>query len=337
MKFEGPLLAVKGESSGRVGSFARVAKAAIAVMAMLWAAAAPTALGAPAPASTFASGDYVLSQESPQARQQEQSRSAGSFIFHLTRTGQIDVMSKPPQITAPRGIRALGGDRFVFADALGGAIRIVTAWGAITTLHSGAPLTEPKDVAADRGGGYVIADFDTFKANAHGSIFKLTDAGKITTVASGPPLRWPHGIDVDAGGNYIVADHSGSVFRVSPQGKVTTVATGAPLVAPTDVKVDKDGNYIVTDIGIVLDENGRMDLEKSRHPGTLFKITSDGQVSTIARRPMARFRAVALHPDGGYVVVDFNSALYRIMADGNITVLFQGPPLHQPSGIAIVP
>ncbi|HKX18372.1 MAG TPA: hypothetical protein VJT33_10225 [bacterium] len=57
----------------------------------------------------------------------------------------------------------------------------------------------------------------------------------------------------------------------------------------------------------------------------------------IAQQPGARFRAVALHPDGGYVVVGLNSAVYRITPDGKITVIFEGPPLHQPSGVAIVP
>ncbi|HKX18371.1 MAG TPA: hypothetical protein VJT33_10220 [bacterium] len=54
----------------------------------------------------------------------------------------------------------------MFADAIGGAIRIMTAEGTIKTLYSGAPLTEPKDVAVDSGGGYAVADFNTFKPNS---------------------------------------------------------------------------------------------------------------------------------------------------------------------------
>jgi len=323
----------------RMVVFRRSVKAMAALtICLLVVAGAPVLRAAPAVPS-FASGDYIITQESAKARRQARDRTAGSFIFHLAQSGEIQVIARPPQITGPRGIRALGAGQFVVADAVGGAIRVMTAQSTIKTLHAGPPLTVPKDVAVDRGGGYVVADFDKFTATARASIFKMTDAGKITTVARGGPLRWPHGIDVDKDGNYIVADHSGAVFRVSPQAQVTTVVAGAPLIAATDVKVDRDGNYIVTDIGLVIDaETGRVVPEKSKNPSTLFKITPNGRVSVIAKRRRAQFRAVALRPDGGYVVVDTrNNALYRITPGGTITVIFEGPPLSYPADVAIVP
>ncbi len=48
-------------------------------------------------------------------------------------------------------------------------------------------------------------------------------------------------------------------------------------------------------------------------------------------------RAVALHPDRSYIVVDINNALYRITPDGTIKVIYEGDPLFQPAGVAIVP
>jgi sugar lactone lactonase YvrE len=287
---------------------------------------------------SFESGDYIITQESPEARQRDRSRSAQSFIFHLTKSGEIRVIARPPEIVTPRGIRAQRSGQFVFADTLGVAIKVLTTQGDIKTIHAGPPLTGPRDVATDHDGGYVVADFETFRAGSPAAIFKLTQTGKLTTIYNGRPLRQPHGIDVDRDGNYIIADHSASVFRLSPQGHITVVATGRPLVGPQDVKVDHDGNYIVTDIGLVIDETtGLADRTRSRNPGKLLKITPGGQVSVIAMRPMSRFRAIALHPDGSYIVVDMNDALYRITSDGTIKVIYEGDPLDQPAGIAIVP
>jgi sugar lactone lactonase YvrE len=226
----------------------------------------------------------------------------------------------------------------VFADVLAAAIKVMTSQGDITTVYAGSPLTGPKDVAIDRDGGYVVADFASFKAGSSATIFKLTKAGKITTIYNGRPLRQPHGIDVDKEGNYVVADHSGSVFRVSPRGHITVVATGRPLIGPQDVKIDHDGNYIVTDPGLVIDETtGLGDPARSRNPSRLLKITPNGQVSVIVMQPRARFRAVALHPDGSYIIVDMNNALYRITSDGTSKIIYEGAPLFQPAGVAIVP
>lgn len=287
---------------------------------------------------TLKSGDYIITQESPEARQRQQDKSAESYIFHLARGGSIQRMAQPPAIVAPRGIRAIDSERFVFADSLDSAIKVISPQGSVTTLYSGSPLTAPKDVAIDRDGGYVIADFESFTTSSPASILKLSRDGKITPVYQGRPLQWPHGIDVDRNGNYIVADASGTLFRVHPQGAITPVFTGRPLINATDVKVDAQGNYIVTDIGVVIDgATGLAVPSKSRNPGKLLKITPDGRVSPITVQPRARFRAVALHPDGSYIVVDMQNAIYRVTPEGTTTVLHQGRPLHQPAGIAIVP
>ena len=292
-------------------------------------AACPVGLHATETQLPLQSGDYLVTQASPEARHSEHNPTAQSFIFHVTGSGGIQTIARPPAIAAPRGIRALGQGQFVFADV--GAIRVMASDGTVRTLYKGAPLILPRDVALDHDGGYVIADFFAK------SIFKLTGAGKVATLHRGPPLRFPHGIDVDKEGNYVVADASGSLFRLTPQGAVAVVATGPPLVNVTDVKVDSDGNYIVTDIGFVIDDAGKVDLARSRNPAKLLKISPSGEVSVIARKPRAHFRAVALLPDGSYIVVDMMNAVYRITPDGSINVIYEGPPLRQPGGVAIVP
>ena len=130
--------------------------------------------------SSFESGDYIVTQESPKARQTERSHSAQSFIFHVTKSGEIHTIAKPPEIVAPRGIRADRSGRFVFADVWGPAIRVMTSQGDITTIYAGSPLTSPKDVAIDHDGGYVVADFATFTSD------RLTNGGPVATTVTAP-------------------------------------------------------------------------------------------------------------------------------------------------------
>ena len=297
-------------------------------------------VGAPparAGAVRIEAGDYVITQESPAARRAARSRTAGSAIFVLKASGKIDTLAVPPAVSGPRGIREDRDGSFVFADAIGGSIGRIMRDGTLKTVFRGAPLTEPKDIALDRDGGYVIADFSAFTSSSEAKIVRLSPEGKASIVYSGAPLVWPHGIAVDAGGDYIIADHSGCIYRLSGAGRITLVAKGDPLVAPQDVKIDANGRYIVTDIGMVIDpRSGQPDPERSRNPGKLLRITPEGQVSVLARVPMARFRAVAAANAGGFLVVDMrgDAILHYTDDGGSSDVVYQGAPLSQPSGIA---
>jgi sugar lactone lactonase YvrE len=290
------------------------------------------------PGVTIASGDYVITQESPRARHQARSRTAGAAIFLLKGSGDIRLIAEVPAIAGPRGIQAGKLGNLVFADAFAPAIRRITPRGTIETIYEGSPLMQPKDVAVDLDGSYVVADFDTFKDGARTAIFRVTQDGKVSVVYRGSPLVAPHGIAVDADGAYVIADHHCCIYRLTRAGKLTLVARGGPLVAPQDVKVDRDGNYIATDIGNVIDRaTGLVDRQASRHPAKLLRVTPDGQVSVIDAVPGARFRAVTLDAMGDYVVVDMNNAIYRYSRGGGRTVVYQGPPLSQPAGVVVAP
>ena len=298
--------------------------------------AALLATASPA-ADLIGPGDYVITQESPAARQAARSETAGAAIFLLKRSGRIETLAKPPTVTGPRGIRLDRDGTLVFADPIGVAIRRLTRQGAVETIHRGAPLSQPKDVAVDHDGGYVIADFPSFARRSGGKILKLSRDGKIMTLHAGAPLVWPHGVAVDRQGNIVIADHTCCIYRLTPDGEVSLVARGGPLVAPQDIKIDSDGSYVVTDIGMVIDASGRADRARSRNPGKLLRVSPSGQVSVIAMLPRARFRAVAPAADGGWLVVDMaGNALYRYDARGQRETVFQGPPLSEPAGVVEV-
>lgn len=313
----------------------------LALLALLAAPIARAQTGSkPTPAAgRIEPGDYVITQESPAARQAARSRTAGSAVFLLKASGKIETLALPPAISGPRGIRQDRDGTLILVDALAPAIVRISPDGTLKTVAQGAPLAQPKDIAVDSDGGYVIADFPSFASRSGAQILKLSQDGKITVLYSGAPLVWPHGIAVDGSGNYIIADHSCCLYRLTAAGQVTVIARGSPLVAPQDVKVDTDGSYVVTDIGLVLDSRtGRPDPELSRNPGKLLRITPEGLVTVLARMRMARFRAVAPARDDGYLVLEMmSSTVYRYGTEGGEpAVVYRGAPLSQPSGIVQV-
>jgi sugar lactone lactonase YvrE len=191
----------------------------IAVALGLAACQSTMSAGRPAPGSVdrrLEPGDYVITQESPAARQAARSRTAGSAVFLLKASGQIERLASPPAVSGPRGIRQDRDGSVIFADTLAPAIRRITPDGTVETVYAGSPLEQPKDIALDQDGGYVIADFASFKGRPAPQILKLSAAGTITTVYSGAPLTWPHGIAVDGRGRYVIADHSCCVYRLTP-------------------------------------------------------------------------------------------------------------------------
>ncbi len=133
---------------------------------------------------------------------------------------------------------------------------------------------------------------DTFlnnlRRNEHGNRTKISADGKATILAGssesgdvdgqGASARFnlPTGIAVDNDGNVYVADlFNHKIRKISPDGTVSTLAgstlgykdgtgTNAQFGGPLDLALDTEGNVFVTD-GV-----------------RIRKITSDGQVSTVA-------------------------------------------------------
>lgn len=305
--------------------------------AAVWCGLAAVLLaGAAVARERIEKGDIIVTQESPKARHAQHSATAGAAIFVLKASGQVATIARPPAVTGPRGVRMDRDGSFVFADIMAPGIGRLTRDGKVKWLHRGKPLKQPKDVAIDRDGGYVVADFPGFDRKTGAQIVKISPAGKISIVYRGAPLVWPHGIAVDKDGNYIIADHACCIYRLTPGGKITLVAKGPPLIAPQDIKIDADGSYIVTDITTILNSHGRIDRARSRHPTKLLRISPSGNIQIIAQMPRARFRAVTLAPDHGYLVVDMlHAAVYHYEPGGGHTTLHEGTPFLQPSGVAM--
>lgn len=285
---------------------------------VLWMAATVTALAAPDgervgtwdPSAFAKEGivEYIVNQESPLAKDQGPKKSkgqgkstAGSYIFYLRRDGAILRIAQPNDISSPRGLRSEKGGSVIFADIGKPAIMRMNPDGKITTLVAGS-LSGPRDVAVDAHGNFVIANFESFDNTKKMAVYRYDRSSKeLKAVYQGKPLVWPHGIDVEQNGNYVIADVAGSVFRVTPSGQITTVAAGGPIIGPTDIKVQADGTYVVSD-----NQRGTNPHNPIPTPNVvtkLYRITPDGQITTIYQQPGAAFRAVANHPAGGWVVL----------------------------------
>ena len=202
-----------------------------------------------------------------------------------------------------------------------------------------AQFNTPSGIVIDRGGNVVIAD------TSNNRIRKLSnDGSKVTTIAGngvagfndGPGSQaqfdGPIGLAVDKSGNIFVADaYNDSIRKITPDGTVSTIAgtgspgysdgqgTGAAFDTPCGVAVDKDGNIFVADTG----------------NGAVRKITSQGQVTTIAGRTevgaqggevrLSRPVGICVTHDGFLFISDEgHGRILRISPEGEMTTYAGG-------------
>ncbi|MFI5173091.1 MAG: IPT/TIG domain-containing protein, partial [Chitinophagales bacterium] len=156
----------------------------------------------------------------------------------------------------------------------------ITPDGIAHTLWSSGTDT-PFGIAVDTQGNVfvTIVNSHIIKIDVNGNVTTLagsTVAGDVNGQGANARFRIPLGIDVDKDGNLYVADVLNyKIRKITPNGTVSTLAgstyghkdgTGAnaQFLSPDNVFVDADGNVYVSDAARIR------------------KVTSDGQVSTVA-------------------------------------------------------
>jgi sugar lactone lactonase YvrE len=223
---------------------------------------------------------------------------AGSAGF-LSNAGSVDGTGAAARFSAPVGVALDGGGNVYVADADNSSIRKITSAGVVSTL-AGAPrftgstddvgpaarFYNPRAVVVDGSGNVFVAD------TGNHTIRKITAAGEVSTLAGtagsagsldGPLstalFNQPYGVAIDASGTLYVADAGNNTIRKITGGVVSTLAgtagsqgsadgpgNAALFYYPQSLAVDGIGNVFVADT--------------NNH--TLRKITSSGQVSTVA-------------------------------------------------------
>ena len=211
--------------------------------------------------------------------------------------GSSDGMGSSARFNHPIGVAVDGAGNVYVADNANYAIRKITPAGLVTTFAGGtdgfndgtgsaAQFFDPGAVAVDGSGTVYVGESSANK------IRKITFDGVVTTFAGGlasgsidgtgsnAMFHGPAGVAVDGVGNVYVADTGNhTIRRITSSGVVTTLAgtagssgsadgtgSAARFNYPAGMAVDGAGNLYVVDYG--------------NH--TIRRITSDGQVTTIA-------------------------------------------------------
>ena len=272
----------------------------------------------------------------------------GGTVFKLTQAGVLTTLynfcseSECADGRYPEGALALGTDGNFYGTTLQGANNIcgcgtlfkITPEGRLTTIHRFDGTDGSNPVA-----GLIQAFDDSFYgttvaggANGEGTLFKITQDGALTTLyafcaqpmcsdGDQPTGTLVQGVDgsfygtTGFGGlgnscSFIEAPGCGTVFRITPEGKLTTLhsfcetdcSDGA--IPWAGLLLARDGNfYGVTPQG----GNGI--------GGTVFKITSNGKLTTIYS-----FSCMPGCGDGGspfgQLVQGTDSALYGTTGGG---------------------
>lgn len=262
------------------------------------------------------------------------------------------------EIYHPRGIAALPGGGFLFAEPYNNTVRRVDAGGTITTVAGtgqagfsgdGGPATAARldfvhGVALLPDGGFVLADM------LNNRIRRVRPDGTIVTVAGngqqgysgdgGPAtsaaLNLPRGIATRPNGELLIPDSSNHRVRlVRLDGTIVTVAgtgtpgfsgdggpaTAAQLDVPFGVSPLPDGGFLIAE----------------RRGQRVRRVAADGTITTVAGTGQSGFsgdggpavaarladpHSVAALPDGGFLIADTdNHRVRRVRPDGTIVTI----------------
>jgi hypothetical protein len=261
-------------------------------------------------------------------------------------------------IDHPRGIAALPGGGFVFAEPFANTVRRVGPDGTITTIAGtgtagfsgdGGPATHAEfrgvhGVGLLPDGGFVLAD------PGNERIRRIWPDSSITTVAgTGVPgfsgdgssavaarIDAPRGVAALTDGGFLIPDtENNRIRRVWPDGRITTVAgtgmagfsgdggpaTAAELSKPFGVAPTGDGGFLVVD-------RGNQRIRRVSPSGTITTaagtgaagFSGDGGLAT--RADVNEPHGAAALPDGGFLIADtFNHRVRRVWPDATITTV----------------
>ena len=239
--------------------------------------------------------------------------------------GALDGHGDTARFHFPSDIAVAPGGTLYVADSGNHCIRVIAANGAVTTLAG--DLGNSDDISLS------YSEITAVPAQLDGK---------------GATARFnnPGGIAYAPGGHLYVSDTGNhTIRRVNLDGTTTTVAgstgawgsadgtgSNARFSSPMGMSVGTDGNLYIAD--------------SMNH--AIRSMTPQGTVTTFAGNPLeagfkpgprldARFLEptdIVSHPDGGFIICEsFGNALFRLTADGNVT-LFAGDPLTGPKSLA---
>jgi uncharacterized repeat protein (TIGR03803 family) len=197
-------------------------------------------------------------------------------------------------------------------------------------------------------------------SNGDGTIFRVTTNGSLTTLVNfdySTNGAAPTGLTLGNDGNFYGTTasggggNSGTVFQMTPNGTLTTLVSfsgttdGAYPQAP--LTLGNDGNFYGTTY-----QGGDLTLNKKRGFGTIFKVTTNGQLTTLVyfngANGAGAIAAPMLGNDGNFYGTTYQGGntnlnygygygtVYRLTTNGQLTTLvyFDSTNGASPTGLA---
>jgi hypothetical protein len=246
---------------------------------------------------------------------------------------------------------ALVADTNAGPGGTGAVFRVNLATGAIATLASGPPLFDPIHLTVAASGQIYVADqSEKAGSSGTGSVHRINpSSGAITTIATGSPLRNPGGIAItpddrlfvgDTGDISLTPEANGKVLSVNPvTGAVTTANANPNLIDPVGLELRPPSVFLYPSgllYGADFGGDGQVfSLDLARGFGLDFTNAGGGLGDSVD---------IALEPRGSLLVADFGTpgsgtgAVYRVnLSTKNASGFISGPPLIDPSGVAVLP
>jgi uncharacterized repeat protein (TIGR03803 family) len=247
------------------------------------------------------------------------------------------------------GTTALGGDS-TYSYAGGGTVFKVTPSGALTTLYRFCSQPGCLDGASPVAGLVQASDGDFYGTTTGDTVFKITPSGTLTTLyrfcsQSGcTDGEYPYGGLVQAangdlygttnfggtattGCGVLVQGACGTIFKITPTGTLTTlhsfcVQSGcADGVGPAWPLIQApDGNFYGTTVGLIFL------LNLYNPPGSIFKMTPNGEVTTLHATPPGPSGVMQATDGNLYGTVSGGGsgygAIFKLTPGGTVTTLY---------------
>ncbi len=235
------------------------------------------------------------------------------------------------------------------------------ALGQETAQASGPsrmPVYPLDAVVDDQGVAYVV------DRNLPG-VWKWQDGSLSKLFEGSPKFRTPLNaarcIALDNDGTLLVGDSATrDVYRVTSDGKAEPI-TGGQIGIPMDMAVKSDGTIYVADLelrklmripagtkkveevadvnprGVYVDSQDRVWVV-SQNPQQLQIVSDSGESEVIVDHRVFAFpHQVVVNSEGVAFVSDgYQKAIWKVVPGGEPKILFEGPPLDNPVGIALV-
>lgn len=178
-------------------------------------------------------------------------------------------------------------------------------------LDETARFNVPYDFGSDSAGNLYVHD------RQNNAIRKIAPDGKVSTVLTG--LSGVYAATFDAHGNIYLLN-SDSIIKVTPDGTRSALVTGYNDLTKGPVSMTVDSNETLYVNGHVTDANGNADI------GTIWKITSSGNVSTIPVDGLtAGSDGIAIDSTGNLYVGNGSGALLKVTPSGVTTTITTAP------------